>query len=61
MPALNAKTARRRQDLDAGKRQPSASTYSPWRRQQPAALLDNLLPDLRNGKAGRVTLRLPCY
>jgi hypothetical protein len=37
MPALNAKTASRRQDLDAGERQPSASTYSPWRQQQPGS------------------------
>jgi hypothetical protein len=29
MRALNAKTASQRQDLDAGERQPSGSTYSP--------------------------------
>ena len=38
MPALNAKNAGRRQDLEAREQQPSASTYSPYRRQQPGSI-----------------------
>lgn len=37
MRTLNAKNAGRRQDLEASEQEPLASTYSPYRRQQPGS------------------------